>query len=103
MTADCPTSRCRRVLCGCSFPQMPTACITVTAVSDEGDNVIVWGRRAHAAHDSQPIGFVFQAKGERAEIRLAEQASRLARGTQAVIDYTSVADDWNVARGLIVS
>ncbi len=87
----------------CSFPNMPIARITVTAVSDEGDNVIVWGRPEHAADDSAPIGFTFQTKGEQADFGLAERASRLARGTEAVIDYASVADDWNIARGLSAS
>jgi hypothetical protein len=78
---------------------MPIARITVTALSDEGDTVIVWGR----PDDSEPIGFAFQAKGEQADVGLAERASRLARGTEAVIDYASVAGDWNLARGLSAS
>lgn len=82
---------------------MPIAHIRVTAVSDEGDNVIVWGRPVAAADDSEPIGFVFQNKGAQAGSGLAERASRLARGSEAVIDYTAVADDWNMARGLSVS
>lgn len=82
---------------------MPIARITVTAVSDEGDNVIVWGRLRGAADHIEPIGFVFQAKGAQADIGLAEQASRLPRGTEAVIDYVSVANDWNIARGLAAS
>jgi hypothetical protein len=82
---------------------MPIARITVTAVSDEGDNVIVWGRPENAPGSSQPVGFVFQAKGEQADIGLAERASRLARGTQAAIDYVSVGDGWNLARGLSAS
>ncbi len=82
---------------------MPIARITVTAVSDEGDNVIVWGRPEHAADDSAPIGFTFQTKGEQADVGLAERASRLARGTEAVIDYAFLADDWNLARGLSAS
>ena len=82
---------------------MPIARITVTAVSDEGDNVIVWGRPEHAGDDSEPIGFTFQTKGEQADVGLAERASRLARGAEAVIDYTRIAGDWNLARGLSVS
>ncbi|MCJ7779938.1 MAG: hypothetical protein MUQ27_03865 [Acidimicrobiia bacterium] len=82
---------------------MPIARITVTAVSDEGDNVIVWGRPEHAPDDSEPVGFVFQAKGEQADVGLAERASRLACGAEAVIDCASVAGGWNLARGLSVS
>ena len=79
---------------------MPVARIRVTAVSDEGDNVIVWGRPEHAPDDREPIGFVFQTKGEQADVGLAERASRLARGSEAVIDYVSVTVDWNLAKGL---
>lgn len=82
---------------------MLVARITVTAVSDEGDNVIVWGRPEHAPDDSEPIGFVFQTKGKQADAGLAERASRLACGTEAVIDYASVTVDWNLARGLSAS
>lgn len=79
---------------------MLTTRVTVTAVWDQGDTVIVWGRPEHAAEDSEPIGFVFQAKGAQADVDLAEQASRLARGTEAVIGYVPVADDWNLATRL---
>jgi hypothetical protein len=82
---------------------MPLARITVTAVSDEGDNVIVWGRPEHGSDESEPIGFAFQTKGEQADVGLAERASRLTRGTEAVIDYASIAGDWNLAKGLSVS
>lgn len=81
---------------------MPVARITVAAVSDEGDNVIVWGRPEHAPDDSEPIGFAFQSKGERADVGLAERASRLACGTEAVIDYAPMTIGWNLARGLSV-
>ncbi len=81
---------------------MPVARITVTAVSDEGDTVIVWGRPEHALDDIEPIGFVFQTKGEQADLGLAARASRLC-GSEAVIDYASVTVDWNLARGLSVS
>jgi hypothetical protein len=79
---------------------MPVARITVTAVSDEGDTVVVWGRPEHAPDKGDAIGFVFQTKGERADIGLAEQASRLVVGTEAYIDYTPMADGWNLGRGL---
>ncbi len=82
---------------------MPVARITVTAVSDEGDTVVVWGRRENAPDGSEPIGFAFQTKGEHADVGLAERASRLARGAEAAIDYTSIAGDWNLATGLSAS
>lgn len=82
---------------------MPVAHIRVTAVSDEGDNVIVWGRSEDPADHGGPLAFVFQTKGAEADVELAERASRLARGTGAVIDYTPVAGEWNVARGLSAS
>ena len=81
---------------------MPTARITVTAVSDEGDTVIVWGRPDDAPDGSGPVGYVFQAKGDEATITLAEAASRLASGTEAVIEYTEMVDGWNVASSLTV-
>lgn len=79
---------------------MPVARITVVAVSDEGDNVIVWGRPAHGPDDSDPVGFVFQTKGERADLEAVERASRLTRGTGAIIDYTPVTGGWMLATGL---
>jgi hypothetical protein len=82
---------------------MPIARTTVTAVSDEGDNVIVWGRPEHAPDDSEPVGFAFQTKGNRADVGLAERASRLASGAEADIDCVSVTVDWNLAKGLSVS
>ncbi len=82
---------------------MPVARITVTAVSDEGDQTIVWGRPEYGSDDGEPIGFVFQTKGDLADIELAERASRLSHGTEAVIDYVPVVGDWNLARGLSAS
>ena len=82
---------------------MPVARIRVTSVSDEGDNVIVWGLGEHAPDDGEPIGFVFQTKGEQADVGLAERASRLARGAEAVIDYVPVTVEWNLAKGLAAS
>jgi hypothetical protein len=82
---------------------MPIARIKVTAVSDEGDNVVVWGRTEYVPNDSDPVGYAFQTKGEHADIGLAERASKLASGTEAVIEYVSIAKDWNLASGLSVS
>ena len=79
---------------------MPIARITVTAVSDEGDTVVVWGRHKGAPSEGDPIGFVFQAKGEQADIGLAERASRLVDGTETAIDYTPLAGGWNLGRGM---
>jgi hypothetical protein len=79
---------------------MSVARITVTAVEDQGHNVIVWGRLEHTPDDSEPIGYAFQTKGEHADIGLAERASRLAYGTEAVIDFAPLTKDWNLARGL---
>ncbi len=87
----------------CKFRTMPIVRIKVTAVSDQGDNVIVWGRTEHVPDDSEPVGYAFQTKGEDADIRLAERASRLAYGTEAVIEYAAIAKDWNLARGLTTS
>ena len=81
---------------------MPIVRITVTAVSDEGDNVIVWGRPEHAPSEGEPTGFAFQTKGEQADIALAERASRLVGGTKAAIDYIPVAGGWNLGRRLSV-
>ncbi|MEN8234710.1 MAG: hypothetical protein ABFR89_07270 [Actinomycetota bacterium] len=78
---------------------MPVARITITAVSDEGDSVIVWGTPEQGPGD-EPIAFVFHTKEERSDVELAERASRLARGTEIVIDYIPVVDGWNRARGL---
>ena len=82
---------------------MPVARITVTAVEDQGHNVIVWGRPEHAPDSSKPVGYAFQTKGEHADVGLAERASRLAYGTEAVIDFAPMTMDWNLARGLTTS
>lgn len=79
---------------------MPVARITVTALSDEGDSVIVWGRLEDDTCGNKPVGFVFQTKGEQVDGGLVERASRLVRGMEAVIDYEPVAAGWNIARGL---
>jgi hypothetical protein len=79
---------------------MPVARITVVAVSDLGDEVVVWGRPGDGPDDGVPVGYAFQTKGERAEIRLAERASRLLYGAEVVIEYVVIAEDWNLAGGL---
>ncbi len=79
---------------------MPDTHIAVTAVSDEGDTVIVWGRPVDAFDEVEPVGFAFHAKGEDADAALAARASRLARGDEVVIEYVPVATGWNIARGM---
>lgn len=79
---------------------MPDAHIAVTAVSDEGDTVIVWGRPVDGPDEAEPVGFAFHAKGEDADAGLAARASRLARGDETVIEYVPVATGWNIARGM---
>jgi hypothetical protein len=79
---------------------MPVAHIAVSAVSDEGDTVVVWGRPVRDPDEVEPVGFAFHARGEDADAGLAEQASRLASGDEVVIEYVPVVDGWNVARGL---
>jgi len=82
---------------------MPIARITVTAVSDEGDIVVVWGRPKTTPSEGDPIGSAFHTKGEQADIGLAERASRLVDGTETAIDYIPVATGWNLGRGLSAS
>ncbi|MEN8239747.1 MAG: hypothetical protein ABFR53_11170 [Actinomycetota bacterium] len=82
---------------------MPIARITVTSVSDEGDIVIVWGRTQYGSDDSEPAGYAFQTKGEHGDVGLAERASKLVYGTEAVIEYRAITEDWNLARGLSAS
>jgi hypothetical protein len=81
---------------------MPIARVTVMAVSDEGDNVVVWGRVEGAPGEGEPLGFVFQTKDEQADIELVERASLLVDGAQVMIDYTPVAGGWNLGTGLSV-
>ena len=82
---------------------MPITIITVTAVSDEGDTVVVWGRPDDAPDDSEPVGYVFQTRGDDHTVALAERASRLVSGTEAAVEYTAVTEGWNLGRGLAVS
>jgi len=77
--------------------------VTVTAVSDQGDEVVVWGRVEEDSDGGDPVGYVFQVKGEHADLRLVKRASNLARGTEVVIEYVAIAGDWNLARGLSTS
>ncbi len=80
---------------------MPVERITVTAVSDEGDVVVIWGMPADVAGECEPVGFAFQTKGDRGDAVLAERASRLARGNEITVEYEPVAAGWNIARGLL--
>ncbi len=82
---------------------MPVVRVTVIAVSNRGDEVVVWGRAEDDSDDSDPVGYTFQTRGEHADVRLAERASELAYGTEAVIEYVAIAKDWDLARGLITS
>jgi hypothetical protein len=79
---------------------MPIARITITSVSDEGDQVIIRGTKGD---DHTETAFVFQVKGDGADPGMAERASRLASGAEAMIDYSVVAEGWNLARGLSFS
>lgn len=78
---------------------MPTARIAVVAISDEGDQVIVWGIPEHDPV-GEPVGYVFSTKTGPANEGLAERASRLATGVQITVEYTPVMDGWAAARGL---
>jgi hypothetical protein len=82
---------------------MPIARITVTAVTDEGNHVILWGRPERAKPGTGPVGFAFLAKGDGVDAALAERASRLTSGTEATIDFSPVVDGWNLGRGLSAS
>jgi hypothetical protein len=82
---------------------MSVAHITITAVSDEGDTVIIWGRPDDAPDGTEPTGYAFQTKGDHDTVAHAERASRLTAGVEAVIEYTAVVDGWNVGRGLSAS
>jgi len=79
---------------------MPIARITVVNVSDQCDTVTVWGQPEHAPTGNDPVGYVFQAKGEGGDAGLAERASRLGSGDEVVIDFSGVVSGWNFARGL---
>lgn len=63
----------------------------------------MWGRAGDDPDDSDPVGYAFQTKGEHANIRLAERASKLAYGTEVVIEYVAIVEGWNLARGLSTS
>lgn len=82
-------------------PAMPVARITVTAVSDEGHQVVVWGTPSH--RPGERVGYVFATKGADADTELAERASRLMAEAEVVVDYTFVTDGWNLARGMWAS
>ncbi len=64
-----------------SFTPMPIARITITSVSDEGDQVIIRGTKGD---DHTETAFVFQVKGDGADPGMAERASRLASGAEAI-------------------
>jgi hypothetical protein len=56
---------------GSRFWFMPIARITVVTVSDQGDTVTVWGQPEHAPIANDPVGYVFQTKGEDGDAGLA--------------------------------
>ncbi len=82
---------------------MPTARFSVIAVSDRGDDVVVWARPEDGGDDGDPIGYVFQTKGEHGDVALAERASQLVHGTEVVVEYVAIVKDWNLAGGLSTS
>lgn len=75
--------------------------IVLTDAARKGGHVIVWGTPEHGT--DEPVGFTFPTKGENADVGLAGRASRLVAGTEAVIEYMIVTDEWNVAQGLSAS
>lgn len=87
----------------CGHQGMPVARIRFTAVSDLGDQVVVGERTQGDPDDSDPVGYVFQTKGQDGDIRLAERASGLVCGTEVVVEYVVIAMDRNLARGLSTS
>jgi len=83
------------------FVDMPFASVAVTAASDEGDTVIVWGTPDGASGEGEPVGFVFHSSGERGDRQTAMRASRLVRGVEVRIEYSPVSVGWNIARRLV--
>lgn len=81
---------------------MPTARIVVTAVTDEGDTVIVSGKPENAASDAAETAFAFQAKGEQGDAEVAELASRLSPGARVAVRYTAISPGWNLGRNLTI-
>ena len=83
--------------------RMPTIRICVTAVTDEGDTVIVYGVAddpgAEADSPAREVAFVVPAKSE-GSADLAERASRLERGALATIEYRAIEPDWNLVEDL---
>ena len=64
------------------------------------DTVVVRGHPIEDSFDTSEVAFVFQTKGERGDIALAENASRLAAGDDVVVEYLPVDVSWNAATGL---
>jgi glycerol kinase len=73
---------------------MPTTRVTVVAVSDEGDTVIVWGRTVGEPQGTA-VAFACRAKDAPYDADLAERASRLAPGAEIDVDVVPVVDGWN--------
>ena len=76
---------------------MPFARIEVVSVSDEGDQVVVWGQSESVGTQA---GFVFPTKGPGGSRQLAERASRLAPNAVVMIEYHPTVESWNLASGL---
>ena len=68
----------------------PIRSISVAAVSDEGQSVVVWGWTDDAPDDREPVGYVVWAEGDGHTVVSAEGASRLVSGTEAAVEYTAV-------------
>ena len=74
--------------------------LTVIAVSDEGDTVVVHGLPTNAEPGTERVAVVFRAKTRDADPALAERASRLRPGTAVVVEYVIIDAGWHLGRGL---
>ena len=83
---------------------MPTIRIAVTAVTDEGDTVVVYGvaddTRTEVDSSAREVAFVVPAKSEEGSADLAERASRLERGALVTVDYRAIEPGWHLIEDL---